>query len=58
MINEHAINDFIKLSYENWDNIFSTDDANKMFNSFLDSYLKFSYSSFPLKTVHITKKIK
>jgi hypothetical protein len=40
-INEHTINDFlIKLSYETWDTIFSTDDINDMFNSFLDSYLK------------------
>jgi len=53
------INDFLtKLSYETWDTIFSKDDVNKMFNSFLDSYLKIFYSSFPLKRVHITKKIK
>jgi hypothetical protein len=57
-INEHTINDFfIKLSYENWDAIFSTDDVNEMFNSFLDSYLKIFYSSFPLKRVHIDNKI-
>ena len=56
-INEHTINDFLtKLSYETWDIIFSTDDINKMFNCFLDSYLKIFYSSFPLKRVHITKK--
>jgi hypothetical protein len=29
-----------------------------MFSSFLDSYLKFFYSSFPLKRVHIDKKNK
>jgi hypothetical protein len=56
-INEHTINDFlIKLSYETWDTIFSTEDVNDMFNSFLDSYLKFFYSSCPLKRVHIDKK--
>jgi len=56
-INEHTINDFlIKLSYETWDTIFCTDDVNKMFNSFLDSYLKFFFSSCPLKRVHIAKK--
>jgi hypothetical protein len=34
-INEHTINDFLnKLSYEMWDTIFSTDNVNKMFNSF------------------------
>jgi hypothetical protein len=58
-INEHTINDFlIKFSYKTWDTIFSTDEVNKMLNSFLDSYLKIFYSSFPLKRVHIVKKIK
>jgi hypothetical protein len=56
-INDHTINDFLtKLSYETWDTIFSTDDVNKMFNSFLDTYLKMFYSSFPLKRIHINKK--
>jgi len=56
-INEHTINDFlIKLSYETLEAIFSTDDVNKMFNSFLDSYLKIFYSSFPLRRVHIANK--
>jgi exonuclease III len=56
-INEHTINDFLtKLSYENWETVFSTDDVNKMFNSFLDTYLKNFYSSFPLKKVYITQK--
>ena len=55
-INEHTINGFlIKLSYETWDTIFSTDDVNKMFNSFLDYHLKIFYSSFPLKRVHNVK---
>jgi hypothetical protein len=41
-INEHTMNDFlIKLSFETWDTMFYTDDVNYMFNSFLDSYLKF-----------------
>ena len=56
-INEHTINDFlIKLSYENWETVFSTEDVNKMFNSFLDTYLQIFNSSFPLKRVYITKK--
>ena len=56
-INDHTIHDFLtKLSYETWDTIFSTDDVNKMFNSFLDTYLKMFYSSFPLKRDHINKK--
>ena len=58
-INEHKINDFLnKLTYETWDTIFSTVDVNKMFNSFLDSYLKIFYFSFSLKRVHINKKQK
>jgi len=38
--------------------MFSTDDVNKMFNSFLDSYLKIFYSSFPLKRIHVNKRNK
>jgi len=58
-INEHTINDFLnKLSYETWDIISSTDDINKIFNAFLDSYLKIFYSSFLLKRVNINKKQK
>jgi len=53
------INDFLtKLSCETWDTVFSTDDVNIMFNSFLDTYLKMFYSSFPLKRVHLNKKHK
>jgi len=56
-INKHSINDFHnKLSCESWDTIFSTDDVNKMFNSFLDSYLKTFHSIFPLKRIHVNKK--
>jgi hypothetical protein len=55
MITEPTINDFLlKLSYETWDAVFSTDNVNDMFNSFLDSYLKLFYSSFPLKRVLVT----
>jgi hypothetical protein len=49
-INNHTTEDFkIKLSYETWDLTFSSDDVNIMFNSFLDTYLKIYYSSFPQK---------
>jgi hypothetical protein len=49
-INKHTIKDFlVKLSYETWDLTFSSDDVNIMFNSFLDTYLKIYYSSFPPK---------
>ena len=58
-IDDHRINDFLtKISYENWETVFSTDDVNIMFNSFLNTYLKTFYSSFPLKRVHINKKHK
>ena len=58
-INEHTINDFLnKLSHKIWDTVFTTDDVNKMFKFFLDSYLKIFNSSFPLKGVHIAKKNK
>ena len=36
--------------------LFSTDDVNMMYNSFLDTYLKIADSSFPLKRVSTTKK--
>ena len=56
-INEHTINDFlIKLGYENWETVFSPEDVNKMFNSFLDTYLQIFNSSFPLKRVKKKKK--
>jgi len=58
-INDHTINDFLnQLSCETWDNVFSTDDVNIMFNSFLDTYLKMFYSSFPLKRFYLNKKNK
>jgi hypothetical protein len=56
-ITELTINDFLlKLSYETWDTVFSAENVNDMFNSFLDSYLKIFYSSFPLKRVPTTNK--
>jgi hypothetical protein len=43
------ISDFIfKLCNESWDGVFSYNDVNLMFNSFLNTYLKIFYSSFPL----------
>ena len=58
-INDYTMNDFLnKLSYETWDTVFSTDDVNIMFNSFLDTYLKLYYASFPLKRIHTNKKYK
>jgi hypothetical protein len=55
-INKQTINDFLlKLSFVTCDTVFSTENVNEMYNSFLDSYLKIVYSSFSLKKVSIGK---
>jgi len=47
-VNKHTILDFIyKLSFESWDGVFNSTDVNLMFNSFLNTYLRIFYSSFP-----------
>jgi hypothetical protein len=46
---KHTILDFIfKLSNESWDGVFNNNNVNLMFYSFLNTYLKIFYSSFPL----------
>jgi exonuclease III len=48
--NDYSILRFVEfLSYETWDTIFSNDNTNKIFNSFLDIYLKIFQTCFPLK---------
>jgi hypothetical protein len=37
------------LSNEPWDQVFDSSDVNKIFNSFLNTYLRIFYASFPLK---------
>jgi hypothetical protein len=50
---KYSINDFsIKLSHESWEDIFSENNVNIIFNNFLDRYLKILYSSFATKKVH------
>ena len=40
-INKYTITDFeLKLSYESWKQVFVGDDANKIFNSFLNTFLR------------------
>jgi hypothetical protein len=39
----------MKLSYEPWGTVFSNVDIDTKFNSFLNTYLRIFYSSFPLK---------
>jgi len=44
--NKNAITEFhIQLSWESWNEVFSSNDVNLMFNSFLNSYLRY-HSSF------------
>jgi hypothetical protein len=42
------------LSYESWDEIFGGKDANLIFNSFLNTYLRIFNASFPIikNTLH------
>jgi len=52
-IEELSIIDFTtKLSYESWEDIFTENDVNTVFNNFLNTYLRIFHSSFPLKKVH------
>ena len=38
-MDESTINDFTyQLSYESWENVFSNNDIDLMFNSFLDTF--------------------
>jgi hypothetical protein len=39
-----------------WDTVFSANDINIMFKSFLNTFLRLFYSSFPLKEVKIKAK--
>jgi len=49
-INKYAMAEFQNsLSYESWDQVFDGSDVNKIFNSFLNSYLRIFYATFPLK---------
>jgi len=48
-INKYTIADFqLNLSYEMWEQIFDGNDVNEIFNSFLNTFLRIYYSSFPL----------
>jgi len=46
-INKNTIAEFqLQLSWEQWDNIFGSNNVNDMFNNFLNTYLRCYYSSF------------
>jgi len=56
-LDQHKISDFIfNLGNESWDIIFNTDDVNRMYNSFLNTYLKIFQASFPLTKVTTRSK--
>ena len=44
------------LSYESWDQVFDGNDVNKIFNSFLNTYLRIFYATFPLKKINNESK--
>jgi len=44
----------LRLSYETLDNVFENNNVNSIYNSFLNTYLRVFYSSFPLRKI-ITK---
>jgi hypothetical protein len=53
LINQITINDFLlKLSQETWASVFEGNDVNTIFNSFLNTFLKHYYSSFPVIKVN------
>jgi len=53
LINEITISDFkLNLSYLSWDEIFTEDSVDSLFNSFLNTYLRIFYHSFPFKKCH------
>jgi len=48
-IYKYIIADFqLKLSHETWELVFDGNDVNKIFNCFLNIFLRIYYSSFPL----------
>jgi len=47
-VNEHTIRDLLdNLSNESWESTFNNENVDLMFNSFLNTYLRIFYSSFP-----------
>jgi len=51
-INKYTITDFqLKSSHETWEPVFEGNDVNKIFNQFLNIFLRIYYSSFPLTQV-------
>jgi len=52
-INKYTMTEFQNsVSYELWDQVFDGNDVNKIFNSFLNTYLRIFYATFPLKKIN------
>ena len=55
-INKYTIEDFqLNINYETWEQVFDGNDVNEIFNSFLNTFLRIYYSSFPL--IRVKKKL-
>jgi hypothetical protein len=48
----------MQLSYEMWDEVFSGNDVDTIFNCFLNTFLRIFHSSFPLKKIKASSKTK
>jgi hypothetical protein len=49
-INKNTVSEFqTTLSWESWENIFTQNNINSMFNNFHNTYLRCFYASFPMK---------
>jgi hypothetical protein len=46
------------LSYETWEDVFSETDVNKIYNEFLNTYLRIFYANFPLVKVKSSQSTK
>jgi exonuclease III len=56
-MDDGRIQEFLtKLSLENWEPVFSTNDVNKQFNAFLNVYIQIFYHSFPVERVCMNRK--
>jgi hypothetical protein len=48
-INQFTIAELpLKLSYETWESVFTNNDVNEMYNSFLNTFLRYYHSCFPM----------
>jgi hypothetical protein len=57
-INNYTIDEFqLKLSYENWDEIFVENDVNTLFNNFHNTYLSIFNSCFTKKKSKLQTKL-